>query len=204
MSVIVSSQTEEYKICKNLKHFCAFRGYEVLSADEVQKTISENMIKYEMLCQHGDKKVRVLYLPAKSKYNRPSELINILTADYTIIVKSESSKLALKKIRSEGEIEIIDGRLLLTNFAKYLQIYSCKLHIVPEDEVERIMQLYKIPAKKNFPHLATTSKEVIWLGAQLNDIVYLEYPTIASCEIAASYRVVAQEIEPPEELEEED
>lgn len=199
MSVIISSKREEHKICKNIKHFCEFRGYEIKAASDLDNVSPDNMAKYEVNCTYRGSNIRIIYVPAGSKYNRPSELLELLNSDKTIIIKSESSKLAVKKFKTAHDLEIIDGRLLLTNFAKYLRIYSCKLHIVPEDEIERIMHLYKIPSKKNFPHLANTSKEVIWLGAQNNDIVYLEYPTIASCELAASYRVVAPEIELPVE-----
>lgn len=197
MSTEILLGSEDHKICKNISHFCKFRGYEIVKSDNIEGV--HKAPKYEVQCKKGDETVRIIYISQSSRYNKPSELRNIITEDKIVLVKAEGSKIKAKKIKIYPNIELVEGRLLLTNFEKYLRLYSCRAFIVSEDEVYRIMSLYKIPSKKNFPYLANTSREAVWLGASIGDIVYLEYPTIASCEITGGYRMVMPEVQVPED-----
>jgi hypothetical protein len=66
------------------------------------------------------------------------------------------------------------------------------------------MNLYKIPSRKCLPAISENAHEVIWLGANIDDVIYMEYPTIASCEVSSSYRIVSNEVPLIEDDEDED
>lgn len=202
MDVIIARKSEGYCICKNIKHFCNFRG--ITMDDYKQPTEAEllNMNKFEVRGSYNDKPIRIIYIPHKSRYSKPADLNTILIDDIeTIIIKG----IQIKKIKTSSlktPVTVIDGKYLLTNIAKRFKVCGYKINIVDKDEVEHIMHMYKIPNKRCFSAISEKSHEVIWLGAKLDDIIYLEYPTIASCEVSANYKIVSKEIPLIEEEEE--
>lgn len=192
MSVTIFKLSEDAVICKNIKHYCDFRGLKVLNYAPL--TDIDNFNTYELECEES---IAIIYIPAGSRYNKPTDLntlLNTKQAKEIIIKPTGAKKTNTKKITYSGDVQILNGIHFLVNYAKFLKVNMYTIRIVGDKELNQIMSLYKIPYKKCFPAKFYKSKEVVWLGAKLDDVVSLTYPTTASCEITASLRVVSLEV----------
>lgn len=198
MSVNIFKQNESYKICKNIKHYCDFRGITINNYKKITLDEITDLVKYELNCVLAEKPLCIVFVPTGSKYNKPAELNNLLAtkgdSDVIIVKSVKAKKTNMKKITSKGNVQILDGIYFLVNYKKYLEQLSYVIRITSQDEIANIMNLYRIPSKKCFSPIINTMIEVIWLGAKLDDIIYLEYPTIASCEVSANYRIIARQV----------
>lgn len=204
MNVSILHQSEGYNICKNIEPFCLSRGLVVQDYKRPTEQDLLNMNKFEVKCKNGDKLVKIIYIPYKSRYNKPADLDSLLSEDVeTIIIKSSLTK-KIKTTSLKTKVTLLDGKYLLTNLTKRFKVRGYSIKMVDEGEINHFMHLYKIPNKKCLPAISENAHEVIWLGAKIDDVIYMEYPTIASCEITSSYRIVSNEIPLIDDDEEED
>jgi DNA-directed RNA polymerase subunit H (RpoH/RPB5) len=203
MNITISRGSEGYYICKNIEPFCISRGLEMQDYKRPTEQDLLNMNKFEVKCIKDGKPIRIIYIPKGSRYNKPADLNTILVEGVeTIIIKSSSTK-KIKTSSLKTKITLLDGKYLLTNLTKRFTVRGYSMRVVDDEEIDHLMNLYKIPNKKCLPAISENAHEVIWLGAKIDDIVYLEYPTIASCEVSSSYRIVSNEIPLIEDEEDE-
>lgn len=204
MNVPIIRKTEGYCICKNIEPFCASRGIEMLDYKRPSEQDLLNINKFEVKCIYDGQPLRIIYIPYKSRYNKPVDLNGILTEGIeTIVIKSSQTK-KIKTSSLKTKITLLDGKYLLTNLTKRFKVRGYSIRIVDEKEIEHFMKLYKIPNKRCLPAVSINAHEVIWLGAKLDDVIYMQYPTIASCEVSSSYRIVSTEIPLIDEDDEDD
>lgn len=194
MSVQIIRKSEDYIVCKNIKHFCAYRGYTMLNYVKPTEQDVKTMVKFEVMCEKNDKKIRIIYVPRGSKFAKHQELTSLMSDGIqTIVIKSSLiKKINIGMVNSEAPISLIEARCLLTNYAKFLEVHGYRAEIVPEVEVNRLLNLYKIPHKKCLSQICVSAIEVVWLDAKLDDIIHIEYPTIASCEVSSNYKIVSE------------
>lgn len=194
MNVPIIRRTEGYCICKNIEPFCASRGIEMLDYKRPTEQDLLNMNKFEVKCTNKGQPLRVIYIPFKSRYNKPVDLNSILVEGVeTILIKSSQTK-KIKTSSLKTKVTLLDGKYLLTNLTKRFKVRGYSMRIVEDEEIKHFMHLYKIPSIKCLPAISINAHEVAWLGAKIDDIIYLQYPTIASCEVSSNYRIVSTEI----------
>jgi hypothetical protein len=159
MSMNIYEHTEDYVICKNILHFCLFRGYTPKNYKKPTEQEILNVNKFEVLCEYQGKPIRVIYVPNKSEYRTHKKLTSLLSdgVDTILIKNSLIKKINTAMVDSTASLTIIDGVHLLTNYAKFLKTHRYNVEIVSPDEVDRLMNLYKIPHKKCFLYTACTS-----------------------------------------------
>lgn len=196
MSVVIQKYSEGYVICKNIRHFCEYRGYNIKNYEKPSEKDLYDTGKYEVMCEHGGNPIRVVYIAHKSKHSKAENISTMLSDGVeTIIIKNPSiKKINTRKITSPTKLTIIDGSNLFVNYTKFMRAHDYQVEIATQAEIDHIMNLYKIPQKSCFPGILDTSMEVVWLGASLGDIIYLSYPTIASSERSSSYRIVCKPV----------
>jgi len=204
MNVPIMRRSEGYCICKNIEPFCISRGIEMTDYKRPSEQELLNMNKFEVKCVYKNEPLRLIFIPFKSRYNKPADLNTILVEGVeTIIIKSSQTK-KIKTSSLKTKVTLLDGKYLLTNLTKRFKIRGYSMRLVEEKEIEHFMKLYKIPSKKCLPAVSENAHEVIWLGAKIDDVIYMQYPTIASCEVSSSYRIVSNEIPLIDEDEDED
>lgn len=203
MSMNIVEHTDDYVICKNILHFCHFRGYTPKNYKRPSEQDLLNVSKFEVMCEYNGKPIRIIYVPNKSEYRTHKKLTSMLSdgIDTIVIKNSLIKKINIGMVDSSASITVIDGINLLTNYPKFLKTHGYKIEIVPPEEVDRLMNLYKIPHKKCFSAALNTSLEIVWLGAKLDDIVHYQYPTIASCEQSSNYKIVSTRCVIPDDEE---
>lgn len=198
MSIPIFPKHENYQICRHIKHYCDFRGIEVKGYSPLSDADSQNIAKHEFNCTKNGETICIIYIPHGSDFNKPAKLNALLASknvNEIIIIKSTlAKKTNVKKINTDAQLRVYSGITFLTNIAKRLTVNGCKAYIVPQAEVDHIMTTYRIPYIKTFPALSDKSAEAIWLGANLDDIVCLEYPTIASSELTGKYAIISREV----------
>ena len=194
MSITITNLDESYVIYKNIKHFCNFRGIKMIDYKELTEAEVRSMNKIEINCMLKDKSMKIIYIPEKSKFTKPADLNTLLQEGAINIVIKHTKIKKIKTSSLKTKVTLLDGKYFLVNFTKYLQKHGYIINIVPEDEISHILNLYKIPSRKCLSAISEHSHEVVWLGGKLDDIVYVEYPTTASCEVSSNYKIVSKEI----------
>lgn len=199
MSINIYSKSEDYYVCKNIKHFCDFAGMDIKESPEYK----EGTNKYIYLCKKGDRTIKIIYIPIGSRYSKPADLNQLLSADSEFVIIKNSHIKKIKTTSLSVKVKVLDSKYFLVNQAKRFMVCGYKMRIVPKEEVNHIMKLYKIYNIKCFSAISINAHEVIWLDAKLDDIIYLEYPTTASCEVTSNYKIVSTEVPLIEDEEEE-
>jgi len=194
MSVKILSKNEACVVYKNIAKFCEFRGITMVDYKQLSDSEIISMNKLEVNCTYNGTPLKIIYVPKGSRYSKPVDL-NTIIQETTINIVIKGSQ--IKKIKTSSlktKVTLLDAKYFLVNFAKFLKVRGYVIKILPNEEVERILNLYKIPNKKCFSAISEHSHEAVWLGAKIDDVVYMEYPTIASCEISSNYKIVSTEV----------
>ncbi len=194
MSVKILSKNEACVVYKNIAKFCEFRGITMVDYKQLNDLEIISMNKLEVNCTFNGAPLKIIYIPKGSRYSKPVDLNTIIQeASTNIIIKATQIK-KIKISSLKTKVTLLDAKYFLVNFAKFLKVRGYVVKILSNDEVEHILNLYKIPNKKCFSAISENSCEVIWLGAKIDDVVYVEYPTIASCEVSSNYKIVSTEV----------